>query len=93
MGVVEENRMNVRKLASGRVYRCPVCGAELTVIYPGTGCLGAICCNRPMELLGRVSPIYRCPLCGAELTVINQGSTARLGPICCNRPMERRKAA
>ena len=85
--------MNARKLSPGRVYRCPVCGAELTVIYSGTGRLGAICCNRPMELLGQVSPIYRCPLCGAELTVINQGPTDRLAPVCCNCPMELRRAA
>ena len=85
--------MNARELASGRVYWCPLCGAELTVIYPGTGRLGPVCCNRPMELLDRVSPISRCPLCGAELTVINQGPTACLAPVCCNLPMELRRAA
>ena len=82
----------------GTVYRCPVCGAEITVIRDGGGRLAPICCNVPMEVLrGRVR-FFCCPVCGAELAVIRRGLPAQAGagdlaPICCNEPMRLRSAA
>jgi competence CoiA-like predicted nuclease len=72
----------------GRVYRCPVCGAELSVIRSGNGNLAPHCCNVKMELINnRTNPVYYCKVCGSELMVINEKNGA-LEPICCNQIMQ-----
>lgn len=71
----------------GQVYRCPVCGAELSVIRPGKGGLSPVCCNKGMVLLVRINTVYHCPICGSELMVIRDGGE-RPEPICCNQRMK-----
>ncbi len=77
---------------TGQVWRCPVCGAEVSVIRAGRGALAPRCCNRPMELLARRHATYCCPICGSEVMVIREGSNAP-EPRCCNRAMLRRRLA
>ena len=78
---------------TGQVYRCPVCGAEASVIRGGLGALAPRCCNTAMELLAEPHTTYVCPICGSELMVIRDG-IGPLTPRCCNRPMvPRRRAA
>lgn len=88
------------KITAGRVYLCPVCGAEVTVVLFGCGKLGPVCCNQPMKITDVICSIYFCPVCGAEITVIKEGKgipaqkmADRLTPRCCNRPMILRLAA
>jgi len=76
----------------GQVYRCPVCGAEASVIRSAPGALAPRCCNTAMRLLSEAHATYFCPVCGSECMVIRQGSAAP-EPRCCNRPMLRRKLA
>jgi desulfoferrodoxin-like iron-binding protein len=70
----------------GAVYRCPVCGAEVSVVRDGAGALAPRCCNQPMERLAGRHKAYYCPVCGAEVMVIRPGAGA-LAPRCCNEPM------
>ncbi len=70
----------------GQVYRCPVCGAEVSVIRGGEGELAPRCCNQPMKLLARRHEVYYCPVCGAEVMVLRHGA-GELAPRCCNRAM------
>jgi desulfoferrodoxin-like iron-binding protein len=72
---------------AGQVYRCAVCGAEVSVIRSGKGNLTPHCCNQPMLLQASLNPIYSCPVCGAEVMVTRKGKGA-LTPRCCNRFME-----
>jgi len=76
----------------GQVYRCLVCGAEVTVIEGTRGELAPRCCNEPMRLLPQLHRAFRCPVCGAEIIVVHQGP-GPLTPQCCNEPMEVIKAA
>jgi len=76
----------------GRVRRCLICGAEVSVIRAGDGELAPRCCNQPMVLLPQRHPTYRCPVCGAEIMVIRRG-TGPLAPRCCNEPMVARGLA
>lgn len=76
----------------GQVFRCSVCGAEVTVIRGARGAVFAPrCCNRAMVLLRRRTVGYRCPVCGSEVVVIRQGD-GELRPRCCNREMVLRAA-
>lgn len=70
----------------GEVYRCPICGAELSVIRASKGDLAPVCCNRRMEPLVRINTVYYCPLCGSELMIIRDGR-GRPEPICCDQRM------
>lgn len=76
----------------GQVYRCLVCGAEVTVIKGAPGELAPVCCNQQMNLLPQRHRAFHCPVCGAEIVVIRQGP-GELGPVCCNRPMDAMKPA
>lgn len=69
----------------GQVYRCPVCGAELSVIKGGRGQLKPICCNKEMAALEVINSVYVCSVCHSELMVIRDGDN--LEPICCNKKM------
>ncbi|MFQ5586384.1 MAG: hypothetical protein ACE5GF_06150 [Thermodesulfobacteriota bacterium] len=73
----------------GNVYRCPVCGAELSVIRAGGGRLAPVCCNRRMELLERVNKVYLCSICHCEVMHIVEGGGS-LSPNCCNQPMKKK---
>ncbi len=75
---------------SGNVYRCPICGAELSVIRSGRGHLSPICCNKRMELIESINPVYLCQVCHCEVMhIVVKGG--RLNPTCCNQPMMRRE--
>ena len=76
----------------GNVYRCDVCGAEVSVVKVGQGYLAPRCCNQPMQLLPTRHATYFCAICGSELMVLSEGQ-GELGPRCCNKPMVRRKRA
>jgi desulfoferrodoxin-like iron-binding protein len=71
---------------AGQVYRCLVCGAEVSVIKGGEGRLTPHCCNQPMQLQSRLNLVYRCSVCGAEVMVIFTGQ-GKLTPRCCNQYM------
>ncbi len=71
---------------AGSVYRCTVCGAELSVIRSGEGRLAPVCCNVPMVRIGVLRDIYVCPVCGIEVMVVRKGGGS-FEPICCSRPM------
>ncbi len=71
----------------GMVYRCPICGAEITVLAQGMDEFCPRCCNRDMTALKRRVAFYICPVCGAEITVLRPGG-GEFAPRCCNRPME-----
>ena len=73
--------------ALGKVYRCPVCGAELTVLAPHTGDFQPHCCHVPMVLTGRRVRFYVCPHCGAQVAVIRPG-TGEFTPVCCGERMK-----
>ena len=72
----------------GRVYRCPICGAELTVLAVGPGDFAPRCCNTAMRPQTRRLVFYRCPVCGAEVAVLVDG-TGPFEPRCCNTAMRR----
>ena len=70
----------------GKVYRCPVCKAEVTVVGTAMGLFLPHCCNVEMiELPARVR-FYVCPVCGAEIALL-RGGTEPLTPRCCNTAM------
>jgi desulfoferrodoxin-like iron-binding protein len=70
------------------MFRCAVCGAEVTVLRPVAGDFKPVCCNRPMEPRDLRAVFYRCPVCGAEIAIINPGAPG-FRPRCCNTDMER----
>ncbi|MFP4056437.1 MAG: hypothetical protein ACLF0G_06175 [Candidatus Brocadiia bacterium] len=76
----------------GQVYRCLVCGAEVSVVNSAQGALAPRCCNEPMTLLPQVHRTCYCEVCGAEIMVLNEGA-GHLAPRCCNRPMTWRRLA
>ena len=76
----------------GQVYRCLVCGAEVSVIKGADGDLAPHCCNQPMVLLPRRHCAYFCPVCGAEVMTVRIGP-GDLTPHCCNQPMRLRRPA
>ena len=74
-------------MKKGDVYKCPVCGAELSLVrVVGKGPTPR-CCNTEMELTGRVNPVLVCPVCGCELMVI-RGEVSSIAPRCCNTSMQ-----
>lgn len=84
--------MEKLEITAGRIYHCPVCGAEVTVVLFGGGQLAPVCCNQPMTITNVICAIYFCPVCGAEVTVIRERK-GDLTPRCCNRSMVIRLAA
>lgn len=76
----------------GHVYRCLVCGAEVSVVRGGIGEFAPRCCNQPMALLAQRHEVYYCPVCGAEVMVLRSGA-GELAPRCCNRHMVPRALA
>ena len=77
----------------GRVYRCPICGAEITVLAHQVGDdFKPRCCNRPMMREQRQVVFYRCPVCGAEIGALRPHGPD-FNPRCCNRDMIMEEAA
>jgi len=76
----------------GQVYRCPICGAETSVIAAGEGQLAPRCCNREMLLCHDLHTAYVCPVCGSEILVLKEIS-GTLEPYCCNELMQKKEAA
>ncbi len=70
----------------GMVYRCNICGAEVTVLVGRGAGFEPRCCNRPMAPLGCRTRFYYCPVCGAEVGVLRVTGGA-FEPRCCNREM------
>jgi hypothetical protein len=75
----------------GRIYRCPVCGAELLTLASTAGDFAPRCCNVDMVLLDGRVVFYRCVICGAELAVLREGAEGFL-PRCGNEDMVRQAA-
>ena len=71
----------------GMVYRCEICGAELTVLAFAAGRFEPKCCDAPMQPKPRRVAFYHCPLCGAEIAVLKAGE-GEFAPRCCNTAME-----
>ena len=74
-------------MRKGYVYRCPVCGAELSVVSSVGSELRPRCCNTQMEATEHVNEVRVCGVCGCELMVI-MGTGASLSPLCCNTLMQ-----
>ena len=72
--------------AKGQVYRCPVCGAELSVLADRAGDFAPVCCSRPMEPQDERLAFYVCPVCGAEIGVVHAGESS-FRPRCCDTEM------
>jgi predicted RNA-binding Zn-ribbon protein involved in translation (DUF1610 family) len=75
----------------GLVYRCPVCGAELTVLATRHGSFHPVCCNVAMSPLARRLAFYACPVCGSEIAIVQPGAPG-FKPVCCRTPMLARAA-
>ncbi|MBI5327388.1 MAG: hypothetical protein HZB80_03705 [Deltaproteobacteria bacterium] len=71
----------------GHVYRCHICGAEVSAIKSGNGRFKPVCCNRDMIMTENINAVYFCPVCFSELMVI-KGNTKNLQPRCCNNKMK-----
>ena len=52
------------------VYRCPICGAEVTVLGESKGDFHPRCCGKAMALLARQTTVFFCPQCGAQIMVV-----------------------
>lgn len=79
--------MTATTRSRGFLYRCPVCGTELTVLAHEMGRFAPQCCNRDMIKMKRRVAFYICPVCGAELAVVHP-TEGRFDPHCCNVPMQ-----
>jgi len=75
----------------GSIYRCPVCGAEITVLARQHGRFEPRCCNTKMVKQRRRTVIYVCPVCGAEIGILTSAPNS-FKPRCCNVAMQREAA-
>ncbi|MBI5048836.1 MAG: hypothetical protein HZB54_07810 [Deltaproteobacteria bacterium] len=71
----------------GHVYRCHICGAEVSVIKGSNGRLKPVCCNTEMIMLKTINAVYVCSVCFSEIMVIKD-NTKNLQPSCCNNKMK-----
>ncbi len=71
----------------GMVFRCAVCGAEVTVLGDSTGEFCPRCCDCAMSPRDGLVAFYVCPQCGAEIAVLKKGEGEFL-PRCCDSPMK-----
>ena len=72
--------------AGPKVYRCPICGAEVTVFGESKGRFHPRCCGKDMALLARQTRVYFCPQCGAQIMVVTPGR-GDFQPRCCGLDM------
>ena len=63
----------VSNVALGRLYRSPVCGAELLVVKAASQALDAHCCNTAMKPTDKLVDIYHCKQCGSEKVEVTGG--------------------
>ena len=70
----------------GRVYRCPVCGAQVAVVGAQMGQFSPRCCNVAMDPWLTRLQFYVCHVCGAEIGVVGSHG-ANFHPRCCNTNM------
>ncbi len=77
-----------RSTEQGRTYRCPVCGAEVTVMVRHHGDFMPRCCNRAMIALKHRPAFMVCPVCGTQISVWNAFG-GKFVARCCNMPMRR----
>jgi len=82
----------VSAAATGLVFRCPVCGAEVIVVGTRMGEFTPRCCNQPMRTTRQRAVFYWCPVCGAEIVIVRKGRGV-FEPRCCNMAMQRRAQA
>lgn len=75
----------------GRIYRCPVCGAEISVLARHHGLFRPVCCSVAMVAQPVRLAFYVCPVCGAEVAVLHSGG-GTFRPHCCNTDMQREAA-
>ncbi|MEE9543953.1 MAG: hypothetical protein V3V95_09275 [Thermodesulfobacteriota bacterium] len=73
----------------GSVYRCPICGAEVSIMRHGKGHIGPYCCNEPMELTDQIYLIFRCSMCGSEMMAIKEIDVGKLELYCCDNLMHK----
>jgi endogenous inhibitor of DNA gyrase (YacG/DUF329 family) len=76
----------------GKVYRCPICGAEVTVLAHECGEFHPVCCNVPMTLEERTLVFYVCPHCRSEVTLTEGFNESAFAPMCCNAAMIKQAA-
>ena len=76
----------------GRIYHCPVCHAEVSVLASSMGDFQPRCCGMAMTVLERRLSFYVCPVCGSEIAVLRAGD-GLFGPRCCNTNMQLASAA
>jgi Zn finger protein HypA/HybF involved in hydrogenase expression len=72
----------------GRVYWCPVCGAEVAIISFQAGDFRPRCCNTDMRVKPDRLVFFVCPVCKAEVAVVRAGQGV-FEPRCCNVAMVR----
>lgn len=75
--------------SAGLVYRCGVCGAEITILVSKHGEFVPRCCNTAMVAQPQTVSFYTCPVCGAEIGLIRSGQRGAetFTPRCCNTDM------
>ncbi len=80
----------------GLVYRCGVCGAEISILVSRHGVFAPRCCNTDMIAQSRRVTFYVCPRCGAEVGLIGSGRTGapakNFQPRCCAMDMKPKAA-
>jgi len=75
----------------GLVFRCPICGAEVTVVSTHLGDFTPRCCSTDMICKEQRVSFYYCPRCGAEIAVLREGY-GDFQPHCCGIDMLRKGA-
>jgi len=80
-------REKTKRPVKGTIFRCAVCGAEITVVRGGGGSIAPVCCNQPMNRREGLMHIYHCDVCGAEVAVL-VGEEKEMKLVCCNEPMK-----
>jgi desulfoferrodoxin-like iron-binding protein len=81
----------MKRTPRGTIYRCPVCGAEVSVLARRYGKFDPVCCGVSMEMQPRRLVFYVCPVCHSEVAVLHMGG-GTLRPRCCNTDMRREAA-
>jgi predicted RNA-binding Zn-ribbon protein involved in translation (DUF1610 family) len=71
----------------GKVYRCPICGAEVGVLAHECGEFQPLCCNVEMVVLEHSLTFYVCPHCKAEVALVENKNPDAIAPQCCNVAM------
>jgi len=73
----------------GKVYRCPICGAEVAVLAHSCGEFQPVCCNVEMAIVEPSLIFYVCPHCKSEVALVESKNEKAFAPRCCNDEMIR----